>query len=307
MASAELQRVRGLAVKLASIMGQYMADSRIAELRSWTSSHGLPPPEGTRLTPVEEDGLRGEWIAAPTADPRRRLLFFHGGGYVMGSPDTHRDLTGRLSETSGCAVLLLDYRLAPEHPFPAAVDDGLAALRWIREHGPNGPTVASSVFVGGDSAGGALALATLVAARDAGDPPPDAAVTLSAWTDLASTGTSFQTRAAVDPMTTPQQLDRMAGLYLNGADPRTPLASPLYAELRGLPPLLMQVGDAEVLLDDSTRVAEKVRAAGGEVTLEVWPEMIHVWQSFAGILPEGQQAIERIGQFLRAHARAEAR
>jgi acetyl esterase/lipase len=199
------------------------------------------------------------------------------------------------------AVLVLDYRLAPEHPHPAAVHDALAALRWMYEHGPTGAAPARATFVAGDSAGGGLTLATLIAARDAGVHLPNAAVAISAWTDLACTGNTMRTRADVDPMVTEAVLSRMTQDYLQGGDARQPLASPLYADLRGLPPLLMQVGDAEVLLDDTTRVADKARAAGVDVTLEIYPEMIHIFQLFAPILPEGQQAIERIGAFIRAH------
>ena len=307
MASAELQRVRKLAAKLASIIAEGFTEGRIVELRARMDGSALPPPAGTRVTAVDAGGVPAEWVRAPGADPGNRLLYFHGGGYVLGSLDSHRELAARLSEAAGCSVLSVDYRLAPEHPFPAAVEDGVATLRWLRGHGPDSAAAASSLFMGGDSAGGGLVLATLVAARDAGDALPDAAVTLSAWTDLAGTGDSMQTRREVDPGGDQHRLDSMARFYLNGADARTPLASPLYADLRGLPPLLMHVGDAEMLLDDTTRVAEKARAAGVEVTLEVWPEMIHGWHAYAGILPEGQQAIERVGQFLRAHAGARAR
>ena len=244
--------------------------------------------------------------AGPRVDPASRLLYFHGGGYVLGSLDSYRNLAARIGAAAGCAVLAVDYRLAPEHPFPAAVEDGLAALRWLRVNGPQGPAPAVNCFVDGDSAGGGLALAVLIAARDANESLPDAVVTVSAWTDLVGTGVSLVSRREVDPMADQQRLDLEAALYLQGADPRTPLASPLYADLHGLPPLLLQAGDAEVLLDDTTRVAEKARAAGMEVMLEIWPEMIHVWQSFAGILPEGRRAIARIGQFLRRQTRVEA-
>ena len=195
-------------------------------------------------------------------------------------------------------VLVIDYRLAPEHPYPAAVDDALAAVRWISANGPNGPAPASATFVAGDSAGGGLTLATLIGARNHGVRMPDAAVTLSAWNDLACIGNTMHTRAAVDPMVTAALLQRMIGEYLQGGNPAQPLASPLYADLRGLPPLLMQVGDAEVLLDDTLRVAEKAQAAGVDVTVDVYPEMIHIFQLFAPVLPEGQQAIDRIGAFL---------
>ena len=272
------------------------ADAPLALLRA--AFPEVPAPEGTMVTPVDAGGVRAEWVVAEHAAPDRRLLYLHGGGYVLCSPATHRDLAGLLSKAAQVPVLVLDYRLAPEHPYPAAVDDALAAVRWISANGPNGPAPASATFVAGDSAGGGLTLATLIGARNHGVRMPDAAVTLSAWNDLACTGTTMHTRAAVDPMVTAALLQRMIGEYLQGGDPAQPLASPLYADLRGLPPLLMQVGDAEVLLDDTLRVAEKAQAAGVDVAVDVYPEMIHIFQLFAPVLPEGQQAIDRIGAFL---------
>jgi monoterpene epsilon-lactone hydrolase len=264
-----------------------------------TAFPAAPAPEGTTVTPVDAGGIPAEWVVADAAAPDRRLLYLHGGGYVICSPATHRDLAGRISKAAGVAVLVLDYRLAPEHPYPAAVDDATAALRWMHDHGPTGPAPARATFVAGDSAGGGLTLATLLATRDAGGRMPNAAVTISAWTDLAATGASLRTRADVDPMVTAAVLSRMVKEYLQGGDPQQPLASPLYADLRGLPPLLMQVGDAEVLLDDTSRVADKATAAGVAVTVEVYPEMMHIFQLFAPVLPEGQQAIDRIGAFLK--------
>jgi acetyl esterase/lipase len=296
MASAELQ----------AVIDQLRANpidpqASIEALRA--AAPAADAPQGTTATPVNAGGLPAEWVVADHAAADQRLLYLHGGGYVICSPGTHRDLAGRISQAAGVAVLVLDYRLAPEHPYPAAVHDALVALRWMYDHGPTDATPARTTFVAGDSAGGGLTLATLIAARDAGVRLPNAAVTISAWTDLACTGNTMRTRADVDPMVTEAVLSRMGQDYLQGGDARQPLASPLYAALRGLPPLLMQVGDAEVLLDDTTRVADKARAAGVDVTLEIYPEMIHIFQLFAPILPEGQQAIERIGAFIRAHTR----
>ncbi len=262
-----------------------------------------PAPEGTTATPVDAGGIPAEWVVADDAAPDRRLLYLHGGGYVICGPATHRDLAGRISQASGVSVLVLDYRLAPEHPYPAAVDDALAALRWMTDNGPHGVTPASATFVAGDSAGGGLTLSTLIAARDAGVRMPNAAVTISAWADLACTGETLRTRADVDPMVTEALIRRMAQEYLQGTDAKQPLASPLYADLTGLPPLLMHVGDAEVLLDDTTRVAEKAKAAGVDVTVEIYPEMMHIFQLFAPILPEGQEAINQIGAFLKPYGR----
>lgn len=306
MASAELQRIIDLfQQRREQAAGQPAPD--LAAMREGMESTAFPVADDVEVTPVDANGVPAEWIVAPGADPARRLLYLHGGGYVMGSINTHRDLAGRLSRAAGSAVLLIDYRLAPEHPFPAAVDDARAALAFLRANGPAGPGAAGAVFVAGDSAGGGLTLATLLATRDAGEPLPDAAATLSAWTDLAITGESIQTRAKVDPMITDTSgISAMVGQYAGGADPRDPLVSPLYADLAGLPPLLMQVGDAEVLLSDTTRVAERARQAGIDVTEEVWPEMFHVFQMFAGMLPEGQQAIDRIGEWVRSRVPAAA-
>jgi epsilon-lactone hydrolase len=190
---------------------------------------------------------------------------------------------------------LLDYRLAPEHPCPAALEDAVAGYRWLLERGVR----PEQIVIGGDSSGGGLALATLVRLREQGVALPAAGVLLSPWVDLTIAGPSIQTRAAIDPLVSPESLRLAAGYYLGGADPRMTLASPLYADLRGLPPLLIQAGDHEVLLSDATRLAEQARAAGVDVTLDVWDEMWHVWQAWAEILPEGQQAIERIGAFIR--------
>ncbi len=277
------------------------ADPKIsaAEQRAGYATVTYPLPEKTTYTPVDAGGVPAEWAVAEGADPSRRLLHLHGGGYVLGNITTHRDLAGALSQASGCAVLIIDYRLAPEHPFPAAVDDALAALRWMRANGPDGAGEAATTFVAGESAGGGLTIATLIAARDAGDPLPDAAVGISAWTDLAMSGASITSRAEADPRVRVEHLQTYAEWYLNGEDPQTPLASPLYADLTGLPPLLLQVGDAEILLDDTTRFTERARAAGVEVTEEIWPELFHVWHHQWAVLPEAQQAIDRIGAYLK--------
>ena len=252
-----------------------------------------PVPVDITCEKVSAGGVPAEWVTAPDARDRT-LLYLHGGGYVIGSPNSHRDLAGRLSRASGARVLVLDYRLAPEHPFPAAVDDALAAYRWLlsQGHAPD------RIVIGGDSAGGGLTLATLVALRDAGQPLPAAGVCLSPWTDLAGTGESLRTKAQVDPMVQWSRLSQYAAAYLGKQDARTPLASPLFADLRGLPPLLIQVGTAETLLDDAARVVERAKAAGVDVTYEAWDDMIHVFQAFAMLLPEGQQAIEKIGAFI---------
>jgi monoterpene epsilon-lactone hydrolase len=257
----------------------------------------FPVPDDVRSEPVEADSVPGEWISAPGADPDRIIYYLHGGGYSMGSIKTHREMVSRLSRASGARALAIDYRLAPEHPFPAAVEDSTATYRWLLSTSAD----PARLVIAGDSAGGGLTVATLVALRDAGDPLPAAAVCLSPWVDMEGLGGSMTSKAEADPMVQRDDLLEGAQAYLGGADPRTPLAAPLYADLKGLPPLLIHVGTAETLLDDSTRLAERAKTAGVDVTLEPWEDMIHVWHYMAAMLPEGQQAIDRIGDFIREH------
>jgi acetyl esterase/lipase len=251
-------------------------------------------PEGTRVEPVDAAGVPAEWIAGDGADESRVLLYLHGGGYVIGSIATHRALAARIAAAAGIRALILDYRLGPEHPFPAAVEDATAAYGFLLEQG----IAPEQIAIGGDSAGGGLTVATLVALRDAGRGLPGAAIALSPWTDLACSGESMTTRAEADPMVQRQGLLAMADLYLAGADPRTPTASPLYADLSGLPPLYVQVGTAETLLDDATRIAERLRAAGSPVEIEAYEDLVHVFQAFAPQVPESLEAIESLGVFL---------
>jgi phosphinothricin tripeptide acetyl hydrolase len=253
-----------------------------------------PAPEGVVVTKVAVDGVPAEWTVADGARDDVAIVYLHGGGYVMGSLNTHRGHCARVSRVARARVLNVDYRLGPEHPHPAAVEDAVAAVRFVREAG----FAPARTAVAGDSAGGGLTLATLVALRDAGDPAPAAGLCISPWTDLALTGGTIETKAAEDPMVRAADLRLMAEAYLAGRDPRTPLASPLYAELAGLPPLLLQVGSAEILLDDAVRVAERARKAGVEIELRVWPDMIHVWHAFADLLPEGAAAVEELAAFL---------
>ncbi|UCD57202.1 MAG: alpha/beta hydrolase [Candidatus Hydrogenedentota bacterium] len=253
--------------------------------------------DDVRCEPVQVCSVPAEWVVAPGALEERVIFYLHGGGYALGSLNTHRELVSRLSRAAKARALSIDYRLAPEHPHPAAFEDSMAAYRWLLSNG----TDPSRTVIAGDSAGGGLAVATLVALRDAGEPLPAAGVCLSPWVDLEGTGQSATTKAEVDPIVTPEGEKIMARLYAGEANLRAPFISPLYADLHGLPPLLIQVGTAEVLLDDSTRLAERARAAGVNVVLEPWEEMIHVWQFFAAMLPEGQQAIDRIGDFIRRH------
>ena len=259
-------------------------------------------PADVTVSQVDAGGVPAEWIGIGTSEPHGVILYLHGGGYCLCSVNTHRDHVARLARATGTRALLIDYRLAPEHPFPAAVDDALSAYRWLASQGVS----PASIVIGGDSAGGGLTAATLLALRGAGDPPPAGAFCISPWMDLALEGESITSKADADPMVTRDLLAMMAEAYAGARDLREPLLSPVFADLAGLPPMLVQVGTAEVLLDDSTRFAERAKAAGVGVTLEVWDEMIHVWHVYAEMLPEAQRAIDRIGEWVRERIGAEA-
>ncbi len=239
----------------------------------------------------------GDWLATPSASADRAVLYLHGGAYVLCSAFAYREMTSRIARAAAARTLVLDYRLAPEHPFPAAVDDAVAAYSYILAQGFR----PSNIAIAGDSAGGGLTLAALVSLRDTGVPLPACAVCISPWIDLECTGGTMETKAAVDPLCTRESLLEEAGLYLAGGNPRNPLASPLYAELKGLPPLLIQVGTEETLLDDAIRLDARAKNGSVTVTLEVFEDMPHVWHVFASYLPEAQQAINQIGEFVRAH------
>ncbi|HEY0301790.1 MAG TPA: alpha/beta hydrolase [Rhizomicrobium sp.] len=292
MASAELQMVIDL-LKAGPIPRDETWQAQRASLDSLTELAPLPADASYTATTVA--GRPAAWILADGADAERTLLYLHGGGYCVGSLKSHRGLATDLSRAAGARVLLLDYRLGPEHPFPAAVDDAVAAYRFLLEQG----IAPQRIAIGGDSAGGGLTAATLLALRDAGLPRPAAGVLLSPWLDLSLSGASMDGRADLDPMVQRVPLQRMADAYLAGADARAPLASPLFADLHGLPPLLVHVGTAETLLDDSTRFADAARAADVPLTLEVWDDMVHVFHAFAFLLPEARLANEKIGAFLK--------
>jgi monoterpene epsilon-lactone hydrolase len=227
----------------------------LPEMRAAFEQNAMPAQPDVTSERVKANGVDAEWIAALGAAADRAVLYLHGGGYVLGSITTHRDLIGRISRAAQARVLALNYRLGPEHPFPAAVDDAVAGYRYLLEN----KFKPARIVVAGDSAGGGLTVAALVAIRDAGLQLPAAGVCMSPWVDLEGKGESMTTRAKADPVVQREGLIGMAQAYLGGKDPRTPLASPLHADLKGLPPLLIQVGDAETLLDDSTRLAEKAR------------------------------------------------
>jgi len=258
----------------------------------------FPTPPDVKVEHVSAPAAPAEWLRPPAAEPGRVVLYLHGGGYVIGSPRSHRHLAAAIAGAAGASALLLDYRLAPEHPFPAAVEDATAAYRWLLEQA----IAPARIVIAGDSAGGGLTVATLLALREARVPLPAAGVCISPWVDLSCSGASYGTKADVDPIVRRAGVEEMAQAYLGPTLPRTPLASPLFADLRGLPPLLIHVGSDEVLLDDAVQLAARARAAGVETTLEVYERMIHVWHWFLPMLDEAQTAVEAIGRFVRSRA-----
>jgi monoterpene epsilon-lactone hydrolase len=253
-----------------------------------------PTAADIRLESVTANGVPAEWSTAPTADPARAILFLHGGGYISGSIESHRPLATEIGRAAGARTLALGYRRAPEHPFPAALEDTVSGYRFLLEHG----IAPHHIAVAGDSAGGGLTIALMVAARDRGLPLPSCGWCISPWVDLENDGITMETKAAVDPLIQKPYLMELANAYLGGASPRTPLASPLFADLEGLPPILIQVGSAETLLDDSVRLCGALGAADVVVTLEVWPDMIHAFPLFNQQLAAGRLAIERAGKFI---------
>lgn len=255
----------------------------------------FPTPPDVKVERVSAPVAPAEWLRPPTAVPGRVVLYLHGGGYVIGSPRSHRHLAGAIASAAGADALLLDYRLAPEHPYPAAVDDATAAYRWLLDQA----IAPERIVIAGDSAGGGLTVAALLALREARVPLPAGGVCISPWVDLTCSGRSYETKAEADPIVRRGGVEEMARAYLGATPPRTPLASPLFADLRGLPPLLIHVGSDEVLLDDAVQLAERARAAGVEAALEVHDRMIHVWHWFLPMLDEAQAAVEAIGRFTR--------
>jgi monoterpene epsilon-lactone hydrolase len=270
----------------------------VAYVRTWVNrllSLPWPNPKVT-ISPFEQDGMRGEWLRAPEPGPRT-VLYLHGGGYFFCSPRTHRPVTIGLTRLLRSNTLALKYRLAPENPYPAALDDALAAYRWLLSDGMRG----EQIVLAGDSAGGGLALALMVTLRDRGLPLPAACACFSPWTDLAATGESVDRNDRNCAMFSAHMLRTAPQLYLGKTDPTCPLASPLYADLRGLPPLLIHVSDSETLLDDSTRLATRARAAGVDVELKIWARQPHVWQLFSRLIPEGRASLRETSQFLSRH------
>lgn len=289
----------GLRVTLISQLMRLVSKRRLAkakrpeDLRTiWES---FPPiaPRGVRFTAGVVGGVPGEWAEAAAGASKGALLYLHGGGYVCLSARSHRAITGGFA-TRGLRVFAPDYRLAPEHPFPAALDDATAVWRALRGQ------IEGPLFVSGDSAGGGLALALLLALRDRGEPRPAAASLFSPWTDLAGTGASLLTNRDRDALLLPDKLAMVALAYAGRARRDDPLVSPLYGDLSGLPPIQLLVGDTEILLDDSRRLAERIEAAGGAVRLRIYPDVPHDWPLMQVVLPQGRQALDEAAAFLTA-------
>jgi epsilon-lactone hydrolase len=257
-----------------------------------------PVADDVKITSVDVDGVPGEWSIVPGSDPSHVVMFFHGGGYCSGSIVSHRRLVTEAGRAAGARTLAIAYRLAPEHPFPAAYDDVLTAWRFLRDR--NIP--AAHIAIGGDSAGAGLALALIGRLHDAHEELPGCAWLISPWTDLTMSGTTLSSKEAVDPLIHKQYLIELADAYLPaGMDRKDPRVSPLYADLEGFPPALIQVGSAETLLDDATRFAAVAGAADVGVTLEIWPQMIHAWPLWNARLEPGRRALVSAGAFIRQH------
>lgn len=290
---SEINAVRALLSAKPRPVGWAQRRQRLDEVGSvW------PVAGDVELEAVDLDGVPGEWSIVAGSDAQRVLLFFHGGGYCSGSILSHRRMVTETGRAGGVRTLAVGYRLAPEHPFPAAFDDALTAWRWLRRQG----IAAAHIAVGGDSAGGGLSVALINRLRDAREEPPGCAWLVSPWTDLTMSGATLAAKDAVDPIIHKEYLGELAGAYLPAAmDRKDPRVSVLYADLRGLPPTLIQVGSAETLLDDSARFAAAAGAADVPVTLEIWPHMIHAWHLWNARLESGRQALSSAGRFMRDH------
>ena len=294
--TASDEQLDGVVRRVLAVYRSWGRNTTVAQMRAdWDALFG-GQPVAAALQPVTIGSLGAEWITAPGADPQRVVLYFHGGGFQVGSVHSHRELMAGISAAAACRVLGLDYRLAPEHRHPAALDDACAAYDWLIAQG----TRPADIVFAGDSAGGTLVLSALIRLRDAGRALPAGAVLMSAWTDMTASGESYVSRAQSDPIHQRPMILAMARNALGAdGDPRHPWVSPLLAELHGLPPLLIQVGDRETVLSDSVDFAAKAKAAGVDVRLEVWDRMIHVFQQFPDNLPEARDARRAIGAFVR--------
>jgi len=292
------EQVDAFKTLLAESLGEGGKARSVTQMREGYEALGsaFPPGDDWQCETVDARGVPAE-LSHCDGSGRSTLLYLHGGGYVIGSLITHRGLIANLARATAGHVLAIDYRLAPEHPFPAAVDDAVCAYRWLLESNCD----QRSIVIAGDSAGGGLTVATLLKLKQEGLPLPAAGVCISPWVDMEAVGESMDRKASVDPMVQREGLLGMAGAYLAGADPRDPLAAPIYGDLTGLPPLLIQVGTAETLLDDARRLATAAITYGVDVDYQEWPDMIHVFQHFAAMISDGFRAIDRIGAFVRHH------
>ncbi len=293
MAHSEIDAIRKLLTSKPRPVGWSERRQRINEVGStW------PVAADIRCEAVDCDGVAGEWSIAPGSEASCALLYFHGGGYCSGSIVSHRRLVTEAGRAARCRTLAIDYRLAPEHPYPAAHEDALTAWRFLRRQG----IAAKRIAVGGDSAGGNLTLGLISRLRAAGEELPACAWLVSPWTDLTMSGSTLATKDSVDPLIHKAYLEELADAYApSPTDRRDPLVSPLFADLAGLPPVLIQIGSAETLLADATRLAEAAGAADVDVTLQIWPHMIHAWPLWNAGLEDGRRALASAGQFIRTH------
>lgn len=293
MPSAEFERLLKKLRTLPRTFGEDIAEQREAMDNAAAS---FPLGEDVVREETNAGGVPAEWLTPETASGDGVLMYLHGGGYCIGSMTSHRHMIANIARAAGVRALSVGYRLSPEHPFPAGLDDAVTVYRWLVEKG----TPPKCIVIGGDSAGGGLTLATLLKLREDGIDQPAGAVLISPWTDLTSSGDSIRTQAASDPILNPDRIGHIAQWYADGADVTLPLISPLFADLSGLPPLFVQVGSAEILLDDSTRLAQAALDQGLDLELDVWEDMFHVWHYYADWIPEGREAIEKIAQFMSA-------
>jgi acetyl esterase/lipase len=262
-----------------------------------TRASQLPIAESVSFEAVSVEGIPAEWIVPEGTPEQNVLLYLHGGAYCIGSLNTHRGMVSHIAKAAETRALSIDYRLAPENPFPAAIEDSISAYKWLLSQG----IAARSIIIAGDSAGGGLTVSAMVSLRENSIPLPAAAVLISPWVDLALTGDSIISKADIDPYVTKEELLKWARAYMGDSDLRTPLASPLYADLSGLPPMLIQAGTAEILLDDAIRMADRARKDGVDITLNTAEDMCHVWHVFSSMLPEAMEANEEVARFMRKH------
>ncbi|MGQ0698049.1 MAG: alpha/beta hydrolase [Panacagrimonas sp.] len=293
------QQLNAIIKDVVACFGAWTADTSLDQMRKeWDDlSSTVASPVGAKHETINAGGARAEWIVAPGAAADRVVMYLHGGGYVFGSSRSHGSLVAQLSASAQARALFVDYRLAPEHPFPAAVDDALTAYRWLLAQGYKPGRIA----IAGDSAGGGLTFATLLAIKQAKLPMPACATPISPWVDMEASGETMISKAGDDPFVQKDLLKQLVGMYLANGDLRNPLASPLHGDLKGLPPLLIHVGSREVLLDDAVRIAQRAEQAGVPAKLVVWEGQIHVFHVFCPRLDEGVTALDQLGAFIRKH------